>query len=199
MSCSPQRLSGAPGSARAAGAGHGGRSAAVCTRFNLRRNAAGGGDEPGRQTKRPAGSRPFFRLMRILSVSRGYRATPAEAVVDANLDGMFVIPEPGTQNRGRSAGEGGAAEIVILVFGLGRPARREHVFETGTDRVAIIVASVGGKGRRHPGDGYTEIVVVAPGVTALGIQQRRTPGVNAAAGDRAQLVVFRSPQGINRE
>jgi hypothetical protein len=41
MSCSPQLLSGALGSARAAGAGHGGRSAAVCTRFNLRRNAAG--------------------------------------------------------------------------------------------------------------------------------------------------------------
>ena len=36
---------------------------------------------------------------------------------------------------------------------------------------------------------HADIVVVAQGVTALGVEQRRTPGVAEPAGDRAELVV----------
>src|SRR5437879_4346979 len=47
------------------------------------------------------------------SVPRGSRATPAETIVHADLDGVLVVPEPGADDRGGSTGESGAAEVVI--------------------------------------------------------------------------------------
>src|ERR1700726_4924376 len=96
------------------------------------------------RTKRPARSRPFG-IDLSGSVTRGDRATPAEAIVDAGLDGVLVVTEAGADDRRRTTGESGAAEIVILVFGLGRPVRREHVFQTGADREAVLAASIGGQ------------------------------------------------------
>src|SRR5258706_12251927 len=134
-----------------------------------------------------------------MSVLRGDRATPAETVVHANLDGMLVVPEARTDNRSRPGGEGGVAEIVILVFGLGRPVRREHVFEAGADGVAVLVGAIGGKRRGHAGDGDADIGIVAPGIAALGVEQCRTPGVADPAGHRAELVVLGGHYRATRE
>src|SRR4051812_41483250 len=102
---------------------------------------------------------------------------------------MLVVPEAGADDRSRSGRKAGAAEIVILVFGLGGPVRGEHVFQTGADRIAVLAVAVGSKGRRGAADGDADIAGVAPGVTALAVQQRRTPGIAEPAGDRAELVV----------
>src|SRR6266436_1516788 len=68
------------------------------------------------------------------SIPRDHRATPVEAIVDASLNRMLVVAEAGSNEDRRAAGhEGGAAEVVILVFNLGGPAGREHVFEAGAD------------------------------------------------------------------
>src|ERR1700730_16904386 len=161
--------------------------------FAAHRKRGPGPAAPGSRTKRPARSRPFGTDLSG-SVTRGDRATPAEAIVDAGLDGVLVVTEAGAENRRRTTGESGAAEIVILVFGLGRPVRREHVFQTGTDREAVLAASIGGKGHRRAGDGYPDIVVVAPGVAALGGEQRRTPRGAASGGYGSKLVVLRGHQ-----
>src|SRR5262249_17842752 len=127
------------------------------------------------------------------------RPTPAEAIVHADLDSMLVVAEALADNRGRTAGEGGVAEIVVLVFGLGRPVRCEHVFETGADGPAVLVIAVGGEGDRGTGDANPDIGVVQPGVTALGVQQSRTPSVADAAGDRAELIGIGGDQGAAGE
>src|ERR1700677_2024653 len=72
---------------------------------------------------------------KLASVFRDHRAAPTEAVVDAGLDGVLVVAEPGADDLRGTAGEGSAAEIVILVFHFGGPVRREHVFEARADRV----------------------------------------------------------------
>ena len=83
---------------------------------------------------------------------RDHRATPAEAVVQADLDGVLVVAEAGADDRRAGPrGKGGVAEVVILVFGLGGPVRREHVFEAGADGIAVLVVAVGGEGRRRAG------------------------------------------------
>src|SRR3984893_7353140 len=112
---------------------------------------------------------------------------------------MLVVPETGADAGRGPAGEGGAAEIVILVFGLGGPVRREHVFETGADGVAVLVGGIGGKRRRHAGDSDADIGIVAPGITALGVEQRRSPGVADPSGDRAELVVLCSDRRGTRK
>src|SRR4051794_33788292 len=72
--------------------------------------------------ERPAGSRPLSERGRGgASVARGCRTAPAEAVVHTDLDGMLVLPAANADDVGRSGGKGGAAEIVVLVLGLGRP------------------------------------------------------------------------------
>src|SRR6266702_7772704 len=121
------------------------------------------------------------------SVARGCRTAPAEAVVHTDLDGMLVLPATDADHVGRTGGDGRAAEVVILVFGLGRPVRREHVFEAGADGVAVLAVAGGGEGLRHAGDVDAE-ATVAPGVTTLGVEQRRAPGVADAAGHRPELV-----------
>src|SRR5690606_29170240 len=79
------------------------------------------------------------------------------------------------------------AEVVVLVFDLARPVLGEQVFKTSTNGVAVTSAFA------------TEAVgeaSVSPGITALGVQQRRTPGVAEAAGDRAQVTVGEPAVGI---
>src|SRR5882757_5347870 len=132
--------------------------------------------------QKKAGTRPAFSesvQVRSGSVPRDHRATPVEAIVDAGLNRMLVVAEAGSNEDGRAAGyEGGAAEVVILVFNLGGPARREHVFEAGADSVAVTMVAVGGENqRRASSGGHVDVVAVLPGITALGVKQRRTPGV----------------------
>ena len=46
----------------------------------------------------------------------------------------------------------GLAEVVELIFGLGRPVLGEHVFQTGADGEAIVMAVVDHERLRHPVD-----------------------------------------------
>src|ERR1700722_20032254 len=116
-------------------------------------------------------------LFRCGSIPGEGRVAPVEAVVDAGLDGVLGVGEPGTDNVDGTGQEGRAAEIVVLVFELGGPARREHVFEAGADGVAILMVVVGGEGRRCAAGNDANIVVILPGITALGIEQGRAEGV----------------------
>src|SRR5260370_14061345 len=165
-------------SARAAGAENfAAASVVLCTRFRVCRSPqplasggiAGRGEGLLREAKRPARSRPLPYRGKSSSVPRGDRATPAEAVVHADLDGVLVLPKPGADDRGRPTGEGGIAEVVILVLGLGGPVRREHVFEAGADGVAVLAGAVGGEGRGYAGDTDADIGVVAPVLAALAV------------------------------
>src|ERR1700733_9207186 len=109
---------------------------------------------------------PAFSVRSFRSGSiPGDRVAPVEAVVDARLDGVVGVGEPGAGNVGRTGQEGRAAEIVVLVFELGGPARREHVFEAGTDGVTILVVVIGGEGRRCTGGNDADVVVILPGIT----------------------------------
>src|SRR5450432_882515 len=99
------------------------------------------------------------RLFRRGSIPGESRVAPVEAVVDAGLDGVLGVGEPGADNVDGTGQEGRAAEIVVLVFELGRPARREHIFEAGADSVAILMVVVGGEGRRRAGSNDADIVV----------------------------------------
>src|SRR5947209_5476717 len=140
--------------------------------------------------QKKAGVMPAFLLSirSAVSISGGSRSTPTEPVVHADLCGVFVVAEAAAGDVGRACRKGGVAEIVILVLGLGRPVRGEHVFEAAADGVAVLVAAVGREARRHTSHRHPEIVAVAPSVTALGVEQRRTPGVAEPAGHRAELV-----------
>src|SRR6186713_542815 len=121
------------------------------------------------------------------SVARGCRTAPSETIVHTNLDGMLVLPTPDAHDIDRAGGDRRAAKVVVLVLGLGRPARREHVFEAGADGVAVLAVAGGCKALRHAGDVDAE-AAVTPGVTALGVDQRRTPSVADAAGHGPELV-----------
>src|SRR3954465_2387355 len=146
------------------------------------------GWQPEPANERPAGA----GLCQIVivggaSVARGCRTTPAEAVVHADLDGMLVLPAADADDVDRTGGNRRAAEVVILVLGLGRPVRREHVFEASTNGIAVLAVAGGGEGLRDAGD-IDAKTAIAPGVTALGVEQRRSPGVADATGHRAELV-----------
>src|SRR6185437_914837 len=144
---------------------------------------------PRPHAKGLARGRPFVDVEgKTASVARGDRTAPAEAVVQAGLDGVLVVAKAGADDFGRSAGEGGAAEIVILIFELGRPVLGQHVFEAGANRIAVLAVAC--RRERHPGarEGNAEVRAVAPGITALGVKQGRTLGVAEAAGHRAELV-----------
>src|ERR1700722_14331657 len=155
---------------------------------------------PKAAAKQKGRREPAFSLSKqTRSVARGDRAAPAEAIVHADLDGMLVIAEPGADDVGGTTGEGSAAEIVILVFDLGGPAWREHVFQTGADGIAVPVASIGREGHGCTAHTSADIVVIAPGVTALGVEQRRAPSVAEPAGDRAKLVVVGGDQRATRK
>src|SRR3954467_11200056 len=137
--------------------------------------------EPG---KRKAGGGAGLCQIVIVggaSVARGCRTAPAEAIVHADLDGMLVLPAADTDNVDRTRGDRRAAEVVILVLGLGRPIRREHVFEASANGIAVLAVAGGGEGLRDAGD-IDAKAAVAPGITALGVEQRRSPGVAEATG-----------------
>src|ERR1700679_100227 len=112
-------------------------------------------------------------LFRRESIPGDGRVGPVEAVVDAGLDGVVGVGEAGADDVAGAGQEGRAAEIVVLVFELGGPARREHVFDAGADGIAILVAAVSGKRRRCAARNHADIVVVLPGITALGVEQGR--------------------------
>src|SRR5439155_11192397 len=100
----------------------------------------------------------------------------------------LVVAEAGAERVGGASRNRGVAEIVILVLGLGRPVRGEQIFEARADGVAVLAVARGGEGGRYTADGHADIVAVTPGVTTLGVEQRRAPGVAEAAGHRADLV-----------
>ena len=101
---------------------------------------------------------------------------------------MLVVTESDADDRGGAGRESGVAEVVVLVFGLGGPVRREHVFEACAHGIAIAMIAVGREGHRHAADAYVKVVPILPGKTALGVKQRRTPGIAEAAGDRSKLI-----------
>src|SRR5258708_37051679 len=107
-----------------------------------------------------AGFSPAFLHLdtRRVSIFGSDRTTPAEAVVHTDLDGVVVVPEALPGDVSRACRELGLAEIVVLVLGLGRPVRREHVFEAGAARIAVLVVAVVGESDRRAGRGHAEIV-----------------------------------------
>ena len=103
--------------------------------------------------------------LRSLSVAGSRRTAPAEAVVDAQLDGLLVIPEAAADDRRRSGGERGTAEIVILVLALDGPIGREQVLEPCPHGVPVAMVGIGSESDRRAANADTEIVV-APSVAA---------------------------------
>src|SRR5258706_688580 len=67
----------------------------------------------------------LFVAIQTWSIPRTDRTTPAEAIVHADLDGMLVVAEAGANDLRRSCAVSGVAEVVVLVFGLCGPVRRE--------------------------------------------------------------------------
>src|SRR5260370_267763 len=112
---------------------------------------------------------------------------------------MLVVVEPDTDDVSGAGPERGAAEIVILVFNLGRPVLREHVFEAGADGVAVAMITVRRESLRHAAAGYAEIVPIVPGITALGVEQCRAPGIAKPTGDRSKLVAIGGDESAERE
>src|SRR5882724_11487214 len=153
-----------------------------------------------RPTKKAGASRPFpYPCEATMSVACGDRAAPAEAIVYAQLDGMFVIPEAGADDRGGPGGKGGVAEIVKLVLAFDGPVRREQVFEAGTHGITIPLIAAGRESRRKATNANADIVVAAPGVAALGVEQRRAEGVAKPGRGRAKLVGVPGDQSATRE
>src|ERR1700753_3945951 len=145
-----------------------------------------------------AGLRLNFKARRR-SVFGGDRAAPAKAVVHADLDRVLVVAEARADDLGGTAGEGGAAKIVVLVLGLGRPVRGEHVFEAGADGPAVLLVAGRGEADRGAGHAHADIRIVTPSVAALGVKQARTPRVTETPGHRAELVVAGGDHGARRE
>src|SRR5207302_10178677 len=104
-------------------------------RFDIRRHA-------NKKGRRDAGL--LVSIRSAVSISGGSRSTPTKPVVYADLGGVLVVAEAPASDIGGSRGEGGVAEIVILVLGLGRPVRGKHVLEAPADGLAVLVAAVGG-------------------------------------------------------
>src|ERR1700733_1481378 len=115
---------------------------------------------------------------------RRCRAIPPEAIVHTQLEGMLVFPEPGSDDVGGAAGEGGVAEIVVHVFAFDGPVRCEDVFETAADSVTVAMRAIDRKAHRNATSTGADTDAIAPGVTALGVNQRRTPSVTDPASCR---------------
>src|SRR2546429_6601 len=84
--------------------------------------------------------------------------------------------------------EAAVAEIVVLIFGLRRPVRREHVFDAAANGPAILVVAVQREGDGNAGKGQ-RLAIVGIGVAALDVEQRRTGSVADAAGDGAEAAL----------
>src|SRR5580698_2535615 len=137
----------------------------------------------------PAFSSRFRSVARSI-VSEARRATEVEAIVQADLDGLIVGAEAAERSERNRSGEAARAEVVVHVLDLGRPILGEHVFETGTDGVAVAVVAVEAERDRSAGE-TQRFVVVRISIAALHVEQGRTPSVADAAGDgtEAALVV----------
>src|ERR1700733_5333712 len=105
------------------------------------------------------------------------RAIPAEAIVHTQLEGMLVFPEPGSDDVGGATGEGGVAEIIVHIFAFDGPVWCEHVFETAADGVTVAMRTIDRKAHRNATSTRADTDAIAPGVTALGVNQRRTSTV----------------------
>src|SRR5262245_3591010 len=145
------------------------------------------------QQKRPAERRPFpqSETRNDWLVLRNHRAgsTEVEAVVDTGLDGVLVVADAAEAHQLRRRDEAGIAEVVVLVLDLARPVRSEHVFETSPDRPTILMVAVEGEGLRNASEEQV-LVVVGEGITALHVEQARTPGVADAAGHRSNAATI---------
>src|ERR1700730_3746284 len=149
---------------------------------------------PQIQSKKAGVSRPFRQFRSDLdqyflgSVPGNHRATPVEAIVQADLEGMLVVAGAAESRERERRQEVGLAEVVVLIFGLGRPVLGEHVFEAGTDGKAIVMAAVERESLRHA-EQRQRLAVVGVRIAALGVEQSRTPGVAEAAGHRAEATL----------
>src|SRR4051812_8629700 len=93
-------------------------------------------------------------------------------------------------DNGRCRGNGHvrATEIIVLIFNLSRPIRREQVLKATAHRVADIVTARG-ECQWQAGEriGHEHVVVLTECDAPLGVQQRRTPSVAETAGHRAEI------------
>src|SRR5262249_22302536 len=81
--------------------------------------------------------------------------------------------------------EAAVAEIIVLILGLHRPARREHVFGAAADGPAIGVFIAEQEGDRSAAQGQ-RLAIVRIGVAALYIHQCRTEGIADTGSDGAE-------------
>src|SRR5438874_9659858 len=114
-----------------------------CTQQGARGAAAAPTSE-GIRTKK-AGVTPAFlvSIRSALSISGGCRSTPTKPVVHADLGGVFVVAEAPASDIGGSRGQGGVAEIGILVLRRGRPGAGKYVVEAAAEVAAVLAAAVG--------------------------------------------------------
>jgi hypothetical protein len=76
-------------------------------------------------------------------------------------------------------------EIVVHVFTLERPARREHVFQAAAYRVTVAVGAIKGSKERSAAEKQV-VTSFGEGIAALGIQQSRPQGITDPASYRTQ-------------
>src|SRR5260370_31439901 len=95
---------------------------------------------------------------------------------------MVVVVKRAERSQHSGGDEAAIAEVVVLIFGLGRPVLGEHVFDARADGVAVAMTVVEREGDRNAAKGYC-LVVVGIGVAAFDVDQARAPGVADAAGD----------------
>src|SRR6266481_8961680 len=124
------------------------------------------------------------------SIRRDQRAVPVEAIIQAGLHSMLLVAEGAERDKRDRGGEPAAVEVIKLVLDLGRPVLGEHVFQASADSEAIAMVAIEREADRNAG-GRQGFAVVGVGITSLGVQQRRPPGVTDApryGGNRALVV-----------
>jgi hypothetical protein len=102
-------------------------------------------------------------------------------IVDANLDRAEF---------GGTGIEADTSHVIILasevrehVFGLGGPVRREHVFDAAADGISGMKLTV-----RTVDDAGDRQLVVGPGITTLGVEQRRIRRDTDTAGNASKCL-----------
>src|SRR5438132_8567974 len=118
--------------------------------------------------KRLVSSSPLAEL-----VARDDGAREIEAVIHADLERVLVIVEGAERHQRRRRNEAAVAEIIVLILGLHRPARREHVFGAAADGPAVAVSIAEQEGDGNAAESHA-LAVVGIGVAALYIDQRRS-------------------------
>src|SRR5262245_30015450 len=122
-------------------------------------------------------------MVGTLALCPPYATRLPEVIVHADLEGVKV--EGAGIKRNSAEIVGLAAEAAVHVFALGRPARSKHVFEATADGEARVRLGLGKRGKASDRErGF----VVGPGITALGIEQRRIDREAGAAGHAAERV-----------